>query len=76
VIGKCVAWLRGREFLRFLREIEDDALPDLDIHHPPGDGQFLSARRPRTGAGSQCGQRDIPQKSYRHNTAAEEKSTH
>jgi transposase len=32
VIGKCFARHRAREFLRFLREIEDNVLPNLDIH--------------------------------------------
>jgi transposase len=32
VIGKCFARHRASEFLKFLREIENNVLPDLDIH--------------------------------------------
>src|SRR5262249_2355512 len=32
VIGKCFARHRAREFLKFLREIEGNVLPNLDIH--------------------------------------------
>lgn len=32
VIGKCFARHRAREFLAFLREIESNVLPNLDIH--------------------------------------------
>jgi transposase len=32
VIGKCFARHRAREFLNFLREIENNVLPDLDVH--------------------------------------------
>jgi transposase len=32
VIGICFARHRAREFLKFLREIEDNVLPNLDIH--------------------------------------------
>lgn len=32
VLGKCFARHRASEFLKFLREIESNVLPDLDIH--------------------------------------------
>jgi transposase len=32
VLGKCFARHRAREFLRFLREIENNLLPNLDVH--------------------------------------------
>jgi hypothetical protein len=32
VMGQCVPRHRGREFVRFLQQLEGEVLPDLDVH--------------------------------------------